>query len=772
MINRVTATNELNTILETIDSLEKRKSVVKYDYSSKGISKKLEKRFDFYWSETLYAQKKAPMPIKLEYINLDTRSYHRRKKAVLHYLPNVTACFSEKYTNICVEDLYLYLNSDSYGQAYDLMDGEQELVLAASIWIADHLQQSDSLERIMPILMDIVDFDDSYFPEVFDSVHPKAVLYGIYSIIKSRNENDKQSTSFGTFSNKEAIQRSETSHDYSFPQESAGLTPREGFDAILSLIPKESILKAVKSFESKLFELLDLYLDCCSKSTEKLFKQTDMVLAVLNNRASILKKRLNAFQVQNMGKRIPSNRTGMDLFADITQESEQDFRQKAEIKELLAKNEKLDLICHSIDMNLMFSLGCSDNITEVLSEGIDPIDQYTIDRVSGFSVDDPFEIIFALLYLIDSGSDLPWLYPLGLGLVATASNSLPWAKRKNKLTDEERDELIEPWPHTHDVLFCNDSFSNENIEFTREQECYKDTPSFSFNNALFASKYNDSFLFDSSDKAPSSIRTHKMNLSQIIFELGFGIIPRYQIPKERAFLNYDLQLSGLSSEGQELLSLFLNFLNNLKTKEQSDNAFFSYLGQEPQKDLSDEDQPQKATESTNEELVSQMKKTISELKVRIKEEHSRNGETKKSISNLERENEELKDSIAELTAYIELLKRNNSSEDSIPAPESTVLLPYNAKHRIVVFGGHESWRKAIKEKISGVRFVEASAIPNIDLILHSDIVFLQNNAIPHKSFYVIADATRKHGIPLEYFRFASAEKCAIQLAEYDLSFKN
>ena len=51
--------------------------------------------------------------------------------------------------------------------------------------------------------------------------------------------------------------------------------------------------------------------------------------------------------------------------------------------------------------------------------------------LSGFTVENPYEICFALLYLIEQDDDLPWLYYFPLAVVEKAAQMLPWAKVEN-----------------------------------------------------------------------------------------------------------------------------------------------------------------------------------------------------------------------------------------------------------------------------------------------------------------------------------------------------
>lgn len=96
-------------------------------------------------------------------------------------------------------------------------------------------------------------------------------------------------------------------------------------------------------------------------------------------------------------------------------------------------------------------------------------------------------------------------------------------------------------------------------------------------------------------------------------------------------------------------------------------------------------------------------------------------------------------------------------------PEAEIEFPYQTGRRIVAFGGHESWRKAIRPMLPDVRFFDREMLPDINTVKSADMVWIQSNAISHKFFYRIIDVARKENIPVRYFGFASARKCAEQL---------
>jgi len=110
----------------------------------------------------------------------------------------------------------------------------------------------------------------------------------------------------------------------------------------------------------------------------------------------------------------------------------------------------------------------------------------------------------------------------------------------------------------------------------------------------------------------------------------------------------------------------------------------------------------------------------------------------------------------------------NRQEDTAEESTGKVKFPYTAKSRIVVFGGHDSWAKEIKPRLPNVRFIDRTMLPNAQLIRQADTIWIQTNALSHAFFYKIITEARKYEIPVRYFSFASAEKCAEQLALEDM----
>lgn len=83
----------------------------------------------------------------------------------------------------------------------------------------------------------------------------------------------------------------------------------------------------------------------------------------------------------------------------------------------------------------------------------------------------------------------------------------------------------------------------------------------------------------------------------------------------------------------------------------------------------------------------------------------------------------------------------------------------------MVFGGHDSWLKAIRPMLAGnIRFFDREVF-SVDVIRNADIVWIQPNAMSHSQYYRVVDAARQYGKPVRYFTYAGAAKGAVQLME-------
>lgn len=57
--------------------------------------------------------------------------------------------------------------------------------------------------------------------------------------------------------------------------------------------------------------------------------------------------------------------------------------------------------------------------------------------------------------------------------------------------------------------------------------------------------------------------------------------------------------------------------------------------------------------------------------------------------------------------------------------------------------------------------------PKHPIIRNADVVWIQNNCISHPQYWSIVKNCKLAGVQMRYFAFASAEKCAEQLVDWD-----
>lgn len=162
----------------------------------------------------------------------------------------------------------------------------------------------------------------------------------------------------------------------------------------------------------------------------------------------------------------------------------------------------------------------------------------------------------------------------------------------------------------------------------------------------------------------------------------------------------------------------------------------------------------------------ELKNTIDSLKKEIYSQKSTIRVLEKKCEHLIIENERYRISLSELNEAL-FNRENEVTADEIENNTIGIELPYVAKKRSVVFGGHPTWLKAIKEMITNAKFIGNTVMFSIDLIKNAEIVWIQTNSISHSSYYKIMDAVRLYNVPCHYFRYSSPIKCVEQFIKID-----
>ena len=338
-------------------------------------------------------------------------------------------------------------------------------------------------------------------------------------------------------------------------------------------------------------------------------------------------------------------------------------------------------------------------------------------------ISDPYTACLGFISLLDSGSDCIHIYNIPYQVMARVCFELPWSIDGSG--DPERDDM---------------NIAPEFIEAAKK------------NPEKYIRPYSESILNRRIVKQPFTDSTEdRISFARLVY-LTSGMMPPRGLP-ELSYIKALLEDSGLSGSEIDILYEYLTLAYYVARRDE-DYIFID----EEEEDAAPAPSEQ---ESPDLEQVREQKREIKALKALINKLEHR---VRKSGEALQIADENLNRANAELAELRSMIRKADKTDADYTV---TVEFPYTVKKRTVVFGGHESWSKAIRPLLNDVRFVETSAQPNPVMIRNAEVVWIQTNAMSHANFYKIIDIVRKHDIELRYFKYASAEKCAEQLALED-----
>ena len=119
--------------------------------------------------------------------------------------------------------------------------------------------------------------------------------------------------------------------------------------------------------------------------------------------------------------------------------------------------------------------------------------------------------------------------------------------------------------------------------------------------------------------------------------------------------------------------------------------------------------------------------------------------------------------LAELRESVFRAQNGQAQPDELT--EEQIAWPCHTQGRIVSFGGHPSWLRAIRPLLPDVRFIPPNQLPDEQLLRNASAIWLQPNCMSHPDFFKIIRIAGSAGKPVHYFTWDSAEKCAQQLVK-------
>ena len=633
-------------------------------------------------------------------IDKDNRSYldgvygTRRQEAILKYLDKAESDFKDYGFSSTMEiftknELLPFSN-------YNHLDDDCDIRIGAALWILEKLRAANCLSKVFPHLQEVYEW---YLPDSF--YHPCFSYDLIQAMIHMITTRYKGAGSIITEGN------------------AGRKKPGKEYQNIIELIPEEEKEKACASFKSKLWEITTRFMKGEAYYYRKIKEKNEQIDATPFSGNNVL---LNN---QPVGSAYIADRPMG--FVNFLMKEEMELPTLGAPKiDLMQEKHNLVEKEHTFTTEFKKFLG-EDRKTIRKFFG----NREVTDAIDGFTVDDPYELCFALIYLLDSGDDIPWLMFSGSALMLYVIKVLPWFVSGEDWNDEDWDEWYEGVPYNR-----NNWLEEEPIQ--EESDYY---------NKKYAGK----------------------NLAQIIYGMCRGVVPIGLHPFERD--RRQLVEDGMDEETARKVTdtATLLFLSDLQAKQPV--LYDDYFDEEPEEETDQEQQVEEDsgvddTEAELEKAKADIKSLRTQLKSLQQELATTRQAANKELAKTEHELKTLRMEHRELADLRELVfNQENEVREELTKDYS---YPYKTVKRTVIFGGHDTFLKAIRQLLPEVKYVDASNLNfNPDVIRYADVVWIQRNCISHPQYWSVVKNCKLAGVQMRYFSYASAEKCAEQLVEWD-----
>ena len=692
--------------------------------------------------------------------------YSRRIRAAANYLPVMMKRF-EKYQNVEPDDLAVFFAQPTLN--ISSLDYRGSLSTGAALWILDTLKDCRKMQKLYENIPWLSDDDPTEMPIIYDPCHSYENIKGLVFVIQSWFEN-RLSVNGQTSGKPQAVGKDATIEPHGVIVDH---DPCAHFSAIMELIPNQIKNRAVRRLEDKVWEWADIYLSILDDIISRR-KKVEKQIQVLDDEIGEIAKRLkqkgsswNQSGARNQSGKMNTAGAVLAPFASPEQlmavsgsfaASQRPFASPGlsimgpyqnDPLEMVRRIEKLEnersgIIAEEKSLRMWAPMTFKRSTKDLAGK----LGEENAKRFIDFRVSDPFEMCFAFLCLLDRDDNLAWLYSFTLAVMDTVCGQLPWAKGDY---DEEEDAI---W-HPHDLfeMLLDDNEEEAPADYSVDRHLDED---------WFGLKYTTDDVYEMDNERAS--------IAQIVYQMTGAVLPRntyrYDGMKKR------LRKDGLSNTRIDRAVAAMMILGEVQRR--SRNWMFD--------DFSFDNLMENVTEEPEEEkeanVSSDLADTIEKFKAEnaaLKKEndrlrqaaHAASREVKESQQNIEKLEQEAEEYTRELADLRELLFNQQNGEYEKDTPDTTITFPYETRHRIVVFGGHDSWLREIRQKLPAVRFVDREASPNADLIRNADVIWIQANSLAHKHYYKIIDIVRKYNKPIRYFAYASATKCAEQVVAED-----
>lgn len=615
-------------------------------------------------------------------------------------------------------DFWVYLTSLVSNGSYDSADIFSDGIMAAAIWILDEINLADKMDELYPLVADASEEDCSDFLAYKHPAYDSGLISAVINTIRHRNDDLYKPDGYR--------------HNWTDPWTTSPLRDisvqskkRKNFEEMISLLDKDTVKAAKRKYEDKVWEFYQLTSKIDEVFQKEIKGYENGIVAVEKKLQETYMKQLTKITGKESVEVVPL--LSPLMISEINQSRDMN---DAEIAKLEDEKDHLVWEQRKVQATAMadFTTMALVDEREMYAEeckGIIP-DQY-LDELIRFSVDDPYETLFALLALLDDNSNIPWLCYGSCAVFYTAMDQLP-TTRSHYLHKGRLEEKIS---RGADPVYQMEYPSDHRFENTVTSE------------------------------GDPVVRKRAENLAQKIYAQSYTLLPRLQFVRP----DIDVLLKGIGAETEREKIAYELLIQGLMA------GFYDLSGLDSYLLLKDIENGE--SESTDENIKEpEATKEISELRHRntalnkaYRDEAARARELQDECDGMKTDLEEMRQELAELRNIV--FNRENEVAEEETEEETKISLPYSVKKRTVSFGGHPGWLKSMKEYLPDVRFISPDMLPNTMLLRAAEVIWIQPNCISHSDYYRIINVAKEYKVKIHYYAYDSATKCAKQLAMED-----
>lgn len=583
----------------------------------------------------------------------------------------------------------------------DTIDWMNATTLAAAIWILDQLTLRGKTEQIYPYLPDEPGPEMVVLP-INHPMYDEQLINAVVQLIRQRNTSKAlPSPDWG------ALQWDAKTPD----QDSASKENREAYEQVIGLLDPEAIRDALTRYENDVWTFYRLSFTAMHMVEDRMFALMDELMELRGQAPNMLAPKQASPLLVKQETVSPSNI--LDFLSVPPSRMEALSRQIEALKDITFTD---------------FSLVNDREKTTRRLKHIIP--EELANEIIRFRVEDPFESAFALLYLLDTDSDIPWYYYGSISVAYTMVDQLPY------VTSE--------WNANNPLVLSG------------------------LNTVLYEHNYSGYRWQDMTDASDEPVqRGLATNLSQLLFSYTGSLFPRV-VPDISSLNTFLERFEDLTEREKELCALLLHSLSASGSRAISLDEYRLLQEINWEDESGDEQTTEETAEDTADslELIQKDNNLLRQKNARLMSIIRESQELKKAQKKqIEQFTLTVKQQQKELNDLREKVFLSDQAQADEP-DDKTIQYPYYSSIKNLSFGGQAAWINEMKAKLPNMIFISAETMPNTDLIRGADTIWIQTNSISHKHYYKIMSALKGVEKQIRYFVFPGVNKCAEQVVRY------